>query len=328
MDRTRVLVVDDEPNVGRFLTRALNRLGFTVTVAHSVDKAWPLIESQPFDLLLVDKTMPEKSGLVLLQQLKDSEHEIPAVLITGDASVETIDEALALGAEDYIAKPFVSTNHLVQRLQSVLDRRVTGLLFDVMLSDLSKALHSGTGKSEKFTKLSQTLLELKVELGKRPACAVVDDDPKRCEERRAAIYEGGVIAVGVSTDDVDKVFNDAKGPMVAAVSLESKDSLKLVEELHQAHPNLLILAFANETDVKAALHAVEAGASDFTLLMEEGMAACSQRIERLVGQARRHFLYLEIASLLYKAARESRPDLADDIIFVTSEADRDYILAP
>lgn len=327
MDQTRVLVVDDEPNVGRFLTRALSRLGFTVEVAHSVAQAWPLLEKKPFDLVLIDKTMPEQGGLVLLDKLQRSDHDIPAVLITGDASVETINEALSLGAEDYITKPFVSTDHLLRRLQSVLDRRVTSLLFDVMLSDLSKALLSGTGKSDKFTKLSQSLLELKVKLGKRPACAVVDDDPKRREARREAIYDGGVIAIGVATDGLDEIFDDKQGPMVAAVSLESEDAIALIEELHSKHPNLLMLAFANETNVKAALNAVGAGASDFTLLLEEGMATCSQRIDRLVRQARRHHLYLKIAGLLYCAACETRPDLAEDIIFATSEADRNYILA-
>jgi DNA-binding NtrC family response regulator len=327
MTHTRVLVVDDDANVGRFLSRALKRQGFTVKTAESVAEAWPMIESERFDLLLIDKTMPHESGLVLLKRLQDSNLDIPAVMITGDATVETIDEALLLGAEDYISKPFASAAHLVARLRSVLDRRTSELLFDVMLGDLSKAVLSGTGQSMEFTRLSQSLLDLRLKLGKRPACAVIDDDAERRESRRAAIYDSGVIAIGIDASNLSGAFQGENEPMVAAVSLESKGALQRIEDLHKNFPNTTILACASRADVQTALAAIEAGAADFVLLQDEGISAATQRIERLVRQARRHHLYLEIVGMLYRAACEVRPDLAEDLIFATSEADKRYILA-
>ncbi len=327
MTHTRVLVVDDDADVGRFLTHALKRQGFTVKTAGSVAEAWPMIVAESFDLLLVDKTMPDESGLVLLKRLQDSEYSIPSVMITGDATVETIDEALHLGAEDYIIKPFISASHLVARLRSVLDRRTSELLFDVLLGDLSKAVLSGTGQSMEFTRLSQSLLDLKLKLGKRPACAVVDDDVARREERRDAIYDGGVIAIGVSPSDVPEMFAREKEPMVAVVPLDSIDGLKRIADLHKAYPSLTILACANQAAVATALAAMEAGAADFVLLHEEGISAAVQRIDRLVRQSRRHHLYLELVGMLYRAACEVHPDLAADLIFATSEADKQYILA-
>ena len=91
-------------------------------------EAWALIESTPYHLVLIDKTMPDEDGLVLLARLQESQYDIPAVLITGDPSAASVDQALRLGAEDYIRKPFVSKEHLVQRIRSVLDRRITELL--------------------------------------------------------------------------------------------------------------------------------------------------------------------------------------------------------
>lgn len=325
--KTRILVVDDDVSVGRFLSRTLTRQGFSVDTALSVAEAWALIERETYDLVLLDKTMPHEDGLVLLARLQRSEHEIPTVLITGDPSAETVDDALRLGAEDYIRKPFVSTEHLIRRIRSVLDRRITELLFDVMLGDLSKVVLSGTGKSDEFTRLSQSLLELRTQLGKRPACAVLDDRPDRRKERRAAIYEAGVIAVEVSPASMDAVFGAADGPLVAAVSLECDGALGLIERLHKNYPHVLMMAFATVSDVETALQAVELGASDFTMLYDEGMVACAQRIERLVRQTRRHHLYLEIVALLYRAACQVRPDLAADLIYATCEADRHYILA-
>ncbi len=327
MAHTRVLVVDDDANVGRFLGRALRRQGFTVETAESVAEAWPMIQSQPFDLLLIDKTMPYESGLVLLRRLQESDLDIPAVMITGDATVETIDEALSLGAEDYISKPFASASHLVARLRSVLDRRTTELLFEVMLGDLSKAVLSGTGQSMEFTRLSQSLLDLRLKLGKRPACAVVDDDAERREARRTAIYDSGVIARGVAPTDICERFQGENEPMVATVSLESQGALQRIEDLHRQYPNMTILACASRADVQTALTAIEAGASDFVLLQDEGISAATQRIDRLVRQTRRHHLYLEIVGMLYRAACEVRPDLAEDVIFATSDADKRYILA-
>lgn len=319
--------MDDDANVGRFLSRALQRQGFTVKTAESVAEAWPMIESESFDLLLIDKTMPHESGLVLLKRLQDSDLDIPAVMITGDATVETIDEALLLGAEDYISKPFASAAHLVARLRSILDRRTSELLFDVILSDLSKAVLSGTGQSMEFTRLSQSLLSLRLKLGKRPACAVIDDDAERRELRRAAIYDSGVIAIGIAPSDLSGAFQGENEPMVAAVSLESEGALVRIADLHKNYPNTTILACASRADVQTALAAIEAGAADFVLLQDEGISAATQRIDRLVRQARRHHLYLEIVGMLYRAACEVRPDLAEDLIFATSEADKRYILA-
>ncbi len=320
MDQARILVVDDEPNVGRFLIHALKKSGYTVSVAHSVAEAWPRIESESFDLLVVDKTMPEQSGTDLLRKLQASSLEIPTVLLIGDASIASVDEALALGAADYLSKPIINTEHFVRRLRAVLDRRLTTLFFDVMLSDLSKALLAGTGKSETFTKLSRSLLSLRAEIGRRPACGVVDDKRRRMETRIEYIHDQDIITIGVPVQDLDTVFGGPNAPLVAAVSLESTSALTLIDHLHCAYPDLLILALVDTTSVRTALRAVEKGALDYAMLLDEGVGVCGMRIKRLLGQARRHALYLDIASLLYRAAKETRPDLPDDIIFANGPA--------
>lgn len=327
MTHTKVLVVDDDANVGRFLSRTLKRQGFTVETAASVAEAWPMIESESFDLLIVDKTMPEESGMELLARLRDAEIDLPSVMITGNATVETIDEALGMGAEDYISKPFASADHLVARLRSVLDRRTSELLFEVLMGDLTKSILSGTGQSIEFTQLSQSLLDLKLELGRRPACCVVDDDADRREERRSAIYASGIIAVGTAPLTMADQFEEGGEPMVAVVSLETEDGLQLIGTMRRTYPNLTILACASRATVSTALAAIEAGAADFVLIQDEGISAATQRIGRLVRQSRRHHLYLEIVGMLYRAAREVHPDLAEDLIFATSEADKKYILA-
>ncbi len=314
-DKARVLVVDDEPNVGRFLTHALRGPGYSVTVAHSAAEAWVKIESEPFDLILVDKNMPEEDGLTLLQRLRESGHDIPTLLLIGEVSPEAIDEALRLGAVDYLAKPVINVEHLVRRIGSVLDRRLSHLLFDPMFSDLKIAMLAGTGSSEKYTKLSRSLLTLKEHLGRRPACALIDPVPARLEKRVYDMRQRGIITLAVPPELVSQTFDVASPPLVAAISIEGEEALPLIQQLHQRHPELLIFAISDKANVRNALRAVDGGASDYALTREEGWTIVCKRLERMVTESRRQALYLGMATLLHSAARETRPDLANDIIF-------------
>lgn len=312
MSRIRVLVADDDVSVGHFLRRALVAEGFTVVAAPTVKEAWEQITSSTFDLVVVDKTMPDESGLALLAKLRDSRLSIPSILITESPSTESIAEALALGAEDCISKPFVSIDHLVGRLRAVLDKPITGLLFNVILGDLSKAVHSGTGTSKEFLELSQSIIRCKCEIGKRPSFEIIDDDSSRATERRQGLCDHSVL--GVTNPQV------THSPMVVAVSLESSNSVKKISELRAENPDQEIFAFAKQSDLDQGLAAIREGAADFALLPAEGMISCALRIDRLAHRARRHHLYCDIVGLLYRAACEVRPDLAEDLIFAKAQS--------
>ncbi|MBV8636585.1 MAG: response regulator transcription factor [Candidatus Eremiobacteraeota bacterium] len=118
----RVLVVDDEPQIGEVLHAYLEREGFEPVVRTTVKDALTDIESAPPDLAILDITLPDGNGLDVLRSV--AERRIPVIMLTGRS--EEIDRivGLELGADDYITKPF-SAREVIARVRAVL-RRAAG----------------------------------------------------------------------------------------------------------------------------------------------------------------------------------------------------------
>lgn len=312
--QARVLVVDDDPGVCGLLCRLLEREGFTVGVTDTVADAWTRLSSEPCDLALIDAHLADDSGLELVEKVRSAALETECVLITGYATAETVDRALALGAADYLTKPIEGTAHFVGRIRAVLDRRITTLLFDVILGDLSKAVHGGQMEPRAYMKLHQDLLAFQIELGRRWQVLLVDVDPERAEARRA-VLAASRLAARVASPGEAQATVAGPGALVAVVALESPGALEHIDTLHAADEQLEVLACADSALLETALAAVDAGAADFALLGREGSRALATRVQRLLRRARRHRLYLHLVTCLDRAAREVDPSLADDLIF-------------
>jgi DNA-binding response OmpR family regulator len=117
----RVLVVDDEPNILLSLEFLMQQAGFEVTTAEDAEQAQVLISQQVPDLILLDISLPGMSGFDLLEQLRADEatRSLPVVMLTAHGREVEKEKGMALGASDYITKPF-STRELVSRVQTLL----------------------------------------------------------------------------------------------------------------------------------------------------------------------------------------------------------------
>jgi len=102
----KVLVVDDEVVAANSVRRTLSRRGFRVDEAFSGHEALNRILSEMYDLVLLDMKMPDTNGLELLPIIKKHRPNLPVVMVTGYASIDTAVEAIQRGASDYVAKPF------------------------------------------------------------------------------------------------------------------------------------------------------------------------------------------------------------------------------
>jgi two-component system response regulator RegA len=100
-----LLLVDDDATFCAVLSKALEKRGFAVTVAHDVESALKLAEASPPEYAVIDLKMPGPSGLVLVQKLKELDEETRIVMLTGYASIATAIEAIKLGATHYLSKP-------------------------------------------------------------------------------------------------------------------------------------------------------------------------------------------------------------------------------
>ena len=103
--RKRVLVVDDEQLILKIISDILTKEGYEVIVANNCEKAAEYLRSSNFNVVLSDIKMPVKSGIDLLEEIKKKDPNIPVILMTGFASLETAVEAVQNGAFDYLIKP-------------------------------------------------------------------------------------------------------------------------------------------------------------------------------------------------------------------------------
>jgi DNA-binding response OmpR family regulator len=101
-----VLVVDDEPIVCHSLRRILSKQSCAVEEAFDVDAALQKMKLNKYDLIFLDLKMPKRNGMEVLESIKRLYPNIPVVMITGYASIETAVEATQKGAFDFIPKPF------------------------------------------------------------------------------------------------------------------------------------------------------------------------------------------------------------------------------
>lgn len=104
-DTPTLLLVDDDATFRSVLGRALEKRGFSVTAADSVETALPLAQANPPEFAVIDLKMHGASGLVLVQTLHELDPATRIVMLTGYASIATAVEAIKLGATQYLSKP-------------------------------------------------------------------------------------------------------------------------------------------------------------------------------------------------------------------------------
>ena len=118
----RILVVDDEPAQLELVDALLGKRGFEVSLASDGREALKQFRREPFDLVLTDLKMPGLSGLELLEAVRAWNPEVPVIVMTAYATIETAVAALKAGAADYLTKP-LNLDELLHRVQQVHDRQ-------------------------------------------------------------------------------------------------------------------------------------------------------------------------------------------------------------
>jgi len=117
----RVLLVDDEPAIRRALRTPLNEMGFITTEASRGEEAIQLLQSQTFDIVLLDINMPGIGGMKTLARVRSMAPRLPILMLTVLDGEEDKVAALESGADDYITKPF-SIREVVARMRSAVRR--------------------------------------------------------------------------------------------------------------------------------------------------------------------------------------------------------------
>jgi two-component system OmpR family response regulator len=121
MDKTSVLIVDDDPRIHRMLTRYLAEEGYVVLSAGNGTEMHECLQSEKVNLVLLDLKLPGSHGLQLAGEIKAQYERIGIIILTGSSEVVDMVVGLEVGADDYVAKPF-EERELLARIRSVLRR--------------------------------------------------------------------------------------------------------------------------------------------------------------------------------------------------------------
>jgi DNA-binding response OmpR family regulator len=114
-----ILIIDDEPNLRRSLALILQRAGYAVTTADNAAQVHQCLEAGAYDLVFLDLKMPDINGLDLLPQIRARYAEMPVLILTAHATLDSAIEAVRKGARDYLLKP-IDPEVILCRVSEVL----------------------------------------------------------------------------------------------------------------------------------------------------------------------------------------------------------------
>ncbi len=118
---TRILLVEDDPNLGQILKEYLEMKGYAAHLARDGEQAFQFFKQFQYDLCIFDVMLPKKDGFTLAREVRATNKHIPIIFLTAKSMKEDTLEGLRIGADDYIAKPF-SMEELLLRMKAILRR--------------------------------------------------------------------------------------------------------------------------------------------------------------------------------------------------------------
>ena len=145
----RVLIIEDEPKVGKALKEGLEAEGYAITLSETGEDGFFLASSGTYELILLDVMLPGRNGLEILAALRKQSISTPVLLLTARDEVEDRVAGLDAGADDYLVKPF-AYSELSARIRALLRRgkaepavllKVGGLEVDPVMRTVTRESH-------------------------------------------------------------------------------------------------------------------------------------------------------------------------------------------
>lgn len=166
-DKARILVAEDDPNLGIILTEYLEAKGYMPTLAKNGIEGWKAFSNNDFDLCVLDVMMPEKDGFSLAKDIRNINEDIPIIFLTAKSMKEDTLQGFKAGGDDYITKPF-SMEELLMRIKAILRRTIgeqkepvkTQFELGAFVFDFKNQVLKLNGKEQHLTSKENALLKM------------------------------------------------------------------------------------------------------------------------------------------------------------------------
>jgi DNA-binding response OmpR family regulator len=125
MSKIKILLAEDDANLGTVLSTFLSAKDFEVSLCINGEIALERFKSQMFDFLILDVMMPIKDGFSVAQEIRETDHDIPILFLTAKSMADDKLKGFSSGADDYMTKPF-AMDELLARINAILKRTYKG----------------------------------------------------------------------------------------------------------------------------------------------------------------------------------------------------------
>ncbi len=229
MDKIVFLVVDDEAVIRDGIKRVLEGDNFEVETCSSGHKAIEQLQKKDYGLVITDLKMPGMDGIEVLKAVKTLQSDIPVIIITGYASIDTAVEAMKNGAADYISKPF-SPDLLLEMVHNALKQRGRSPDKPCLKNEISLHLgfHGFIGESKEMQKVYQRIVRVAASsstvlisgesgTGKELAARAIHETGSRKEKHFVAVDCSSLAETLLESE----LFGHVKGSFTGAVQTKT-----------------------------------------------------------------------------------------------------------
>jgi DNA-binding NtrC family response regulator len=264
--QTRILIVDDQPDVLDMMEEILDREGYETVAVGSGEEALQMA-SQGFDLLIADIVMPHMGGLELIQEFRKVSPDTVPMLSTGHADVRTAKEAMELDVYDYIVKPFDRVK-LCTAVAKACDKKK------------HTDRHSQQKESIEPSSESESIMEGQEQ--KQARILIVDDQPDVLDMMKEILDREGYETVAVcSGEEALQLTNQSFDLLLADIVMPHMGGLELIQEFRKVSPDTVPMLTTGHADARTAKESLELGVYDYIVKPCDRTKLCSAMTKAL-----------------------------------------------
>ena len=318
----KVLVIDDELDIRESLEILLSSEGYSVDQAQNAAEGLQKMEISGYDLVLLDLMMPDRSGMEVLQEVRQRDRETPIFMITAYGSVEAAVHALKLGANDYFSKPWDNEKLLIE-----IDRMIARRRLEYENTHLKRALKQRysfpniIGKSERMVRMldlvaqvapsrSTILITGETGTGKELVAKAIHANSPRADQMFVAVNSGSLPQDLLEST----LFGHVRGAFTSAVQ-SKKGYFEVADKGTIFFDEVGTIGMETQTKLLRVIQEKEfmpLGSTDVVRVDVRILAATNSDLRRLVEEGRfREDLYyrLNVINISLPPLRERKEDI-------------------